>query len=78
MEELQQETARREGTAPPLGSPLGWWCGPVGGIDADLDDREVTLQGGGDGDLVSCHSGSQALLKQWRMLVASYPHSQPD
>ena len=46
MEELQQETSKREGTAPPLGSPLHqWWC-PVGGLDPDLDDGEVTLQGG--------------------------------
>ena len=37
--------------APPIGSPLGQWHGPVGGVDADLDDREVTLQEGGDGDL---------------------------
>ena len=53
MEDLQQETARKEGAAPPIGSPLGWWWVPVGGVDADLDDGEVTLQMGGDGDLVS-------------------------
>ena len=77
VEELQQETARREGTAPPLGPPLGWWHGPAGGVDSDLDDGEVTLQGGGDGDLVSQHSGLQGPFKQ-RMLVTSSAHSQPD
>ena len=75
MEELQQERARREGTTPSLGSPLGQWWGPVGGLDVDLDDGEVTLlQGVGDGDLTSWHSGLQALLKQRRMLVTSSVH----
>ena len=60
MEELKQETERWEGTVPPLGSPLGQWCGPLGGLDVDLGDGEVTLQGGGDGDLVSQCSGLQA------------------
>ena len=46
LEELQLETARREGMAPPLGSPLGQWWVPVGGVKADLDDGEVAPQVG--------------------------------
>ena len=49
LEEHQLETARREGMAPPLGSPLGQWQGPAGGVDADLDDRGVTSKGEGMG-----------------------------
>ena len=44
LEELQMETARREGIAPLIGSPLGQWQDPMGGVDADMDDGEVTLQ----------------------------------
>ena len=47
MEELQWDAARREGTVPPLGSLLGQWLVPVGGVMTDLDDGEVTLQRGG-------------------------------
>ena len=78
MEELQQETAGGEGTATLLGTPFGWWQGPVGGLDADLDDGEVTLQRGGDGDLASQCSSLQAPFKQRGMLVASSAHSQLD
>ena len=52
MEDLQQEAARREGAAPPVGSPLGQWSVPAGEVDANLEDGEMTLQGGGDGDLL--------------------------
>ena len=40
------ETAGREGMAPLMGSSLGQWQNPVGGVDADMDYGEVTLQGG--------------------------------
>ena len=46
LDEIQLETSRREGTAPPIRSPFGQWWGPVGGVDASLDDGKVTLQGG--------------------------------
>ena len=78
MEDIQQEATRREGEAPPMGSPLGQWWIPVGGVNADLEDREVILQGGGDGDLVSCCIGPQAPLEQRRTLVTSSVHLQLD
>ena len=59
MEDICQEKARREGTAHPMGSPFSQWQIPAGGVDSDLEDGEVTLQGGEDGDLVSCCSGLQ-------------------
>ena len=76
MEDLWQEAARREGAAPSMGSPLSQWWVSVGGANANLEDREVTLQGG-NGDLMSHHSSSKALLEQRRMLVASSAHLQP-
>ena len=48
MENLQ-DAARRERTAPPVGSPFGWWQVPTKGVDTDLEDGEVTLQGEGIG-----------------------------
>ena len=78
LEELQLETARREGMAPQLGSPLGQWWAPVVRVNADLDDGEVAFQGGGDGNQVRQYSGPQAPVKQRRMLVTSSAHSQSD
>ena len=72
------ETAGREGMAPLMGSSLGQWQNPVGGADADKDDGEVTLQGGGDEDLASKHSCPTGSLEQWKMLVTSSAHWQPD
>ena len=45
MEDLWQEAARREGAAPPMGSCLGWWQVPVRGVNAGLEDGDMTLQG---------------------------------
>ena len=45
MEDLQKEAAQRELTASPIGPPIGCWRAPAGGVDADLEDKEVTLQG---------------------------------
>ena len=53
LEELQLEMARRKGMALPLGSPLGRWWVPAGGGKANLDDGEVALHRGRDGDLES-------------------------
>ena len=71
LEDLQLEIARREGMAPPHGSPLGWWWVTVDGGKASLDDGEVALQGGGNGDLASQCSSMWAPLEQRRMLVTS-------
>ena len=62
LKELQLETARREQMAPPIGSPLGQWWAPPGAVEADLDDGEVALQGGRDGDPASWCSGPWAPL----------------
>ena len=43
MEELQQETAKRDGITLRLGSPFSLWHGPAAGVDADLDDRKMTF-----------------------------------
>ena len=53
------ETARRERMAPLMESSLGQWQDPMGGVDADMDDGEVTLQGEGDWDLASQHISPQ-------------------
>ena len=45
-------------------TPLGSVTAPMGGVDADLDDGAVTLQGGGDGNLVSQCSNLQAPLRR--------------
>ena len=49
LEELQLETVRREGMAPPIGSPLDKWQVPAGGSDTDLDDGEGASKGEGWG-----------------------------
>ena len=74
MEDIWQEAARREGAAPPRGSPIGWWLAPGGGVDTDFKDEEVTLQEGGSRDLGSHHSSLQAPLKHKGMLVTSSAH----
>ena len=78
LEDLHLETARRKGMAPPLGSPLDQWWGPVGRVDADLDNGEVALQEGGDGDPASQCNSLWAPLEQRRMFVASSTSSRPD
>ena len=49
MKDLQQEAAQRDITASPIGPPLGHWRAPGGGVGANLEDEEVTLQGEGMG-----------------------------
>ena len=49
LDVIQLETARSEEMVSPCRSPLGQWHGPVGGVDADLDNGEVILQGRGMG-----------------------------
>ena len=44
MEDLWQDAAHRELTASPIGPPLGHWRTPASGMDANLEDEEVTLQ----------------------------------
>ena len=46
MEDIWQESVRKKGAAVPMGSSLGQWWVPVGAVDADLEDGEVTLKGG--------------------------------
>ena len=60
--------------SPSDGATYGLVVGPVRGVDAKLEDKEVFFQGGGDGDPVSCCSSLQAPLKQRRMLVTSSAH----
>ena len=75
LDEIKLETARREGMAAPLMSPLGQWHGPAGGVDANLDDGEVNLQGGrwwGPSELAQWPTGP---LKQRRILVTSSAYS---
>ena len=64
--------------APLLRLPLGQWHGPAGGVYADMDNGEVTLQGGrgwGPSEPVQQPAHS---LKQRRMLVISSAHLRPD
>ena len=71
MEDLWQEVAHMELNASPRGPPLGHWKTSTGGGDPDMEDKEVTFQGGGDGDPVSCYHGLQATLIERRMLAIS-------
>ena len=49
MEDLWQEAAHRELTMFPIGPTLGHWKAPASGVDANLEDEEVTLWGEGMG-----------------------------
>ena len=49
MEDIWQEAAQRDLTASPIGQPLGHWRAPAGGMDANLEDEEVIIQGEGMG-----------------------------
>ena len=46
MEDLQQEVAHRGLNASPMGQPLGHWRTPAGCGNPDVEDEEVTFQGG--------------------------------
>ena len=48
----------------PLGPPVGHWRAPAGGVDANLKDEEVTLQGEGDEDPANHHHGPQPPQKE--------------
>ena len=74
MEDIWQKAARREGAAPPRGSPIGQWWASAGGVDPDFEDEEVTLQGG-PGKLPQQPAGP---LKQMMMLVTPSAYLQPD
>ena len=57
---------------------MGHWRAPARGGDPDVEDEEVTFQGGGDGHAVSQHHSLQAPLIQRRMLSVSSAHLQPN
>ena len=61
-----------------LGSSLGQWQSPVGGIKADFNDGEVTLQGGRGWGPREPAQQPAGPLKQRRMLVTTSACSQPD
>ena len=70
LEPLQMETARREGQHP-IGSPQGNLRVHGGSSEANMDDGEMGLRGGGDGDIVSLHSSLPVPLKPMWMSAAS-------
>ena len=47
MEDLWQGAAQRDLTVSPIGPPLGHCRAPTAGVDANLGDEKVTLQGEG-------------------------------
>ena len=78
MEDLCQKVVQRDLTMSPIGPPSGHLRAPAGGVDTNLEDEEVNLQGGRDGDPMSCCNGPQAPLVQGRMLAASSAQLQLD
>ena len=64
--------------APLMGSSLGQWQDPMGGVDADLDDGEVTLQWGRGWGPSKPAQQPTGPLEQRRMLVTCSAHWQPD
>ena len=71
LEALQMETAQLEEVAPPHRLPWGSLRVPGGKGEADMDDGKVSLRGGGDGDIVSPHSGLQVPLGLMQMSAVS-------
>ena len=71
LEALQTETARREGTAPPCRLLQANLRVPGSGGEADMDNREVGLSEGWDGDMVSPCSGQQVPLRPMQMSAVS-------
>ena len=61
---------------PPHRLPWGSLRIPGGGSEAEMDDREVGLRGGGDGDIASLHSGLKVPLGLMQMSATSSAHSQ--